>query len=354
MLKNYFENKAKATRRCSAALMALIFMSGAAGLWAQDDSPIAIESSIDRSNITIGDTVQYTVRLTRLPEVEIVWPGLAANLDQFEIRRYQPPTARRNDDKIIEEAHYTISTYIDTGAFVIPPLTVRYRVPPDSTWHELSTEALEIYVRSILPSEAGDILGIKAPWELPKDWRTVILWSAAGVGVLLLALAGYLFWRRRQGKGLLPVKAAPLRPAHELALAELQQLRESDLLASGEIKLYYSILSEILRRYIEGRFGVVALEMTTTEVLTDLSRNGYDTHGREQLSTVLTESDLVKFAKLIPPEEQHGALLGMAEEYIELTKPVAQAVSATAIESSPQGPASQRAEREPETTVVEV
>ncbi len=294
--------------------------------FSQTSSPVSVESRIDKTSITIGDTVRYHVRLMRAPNVQVRWPGLAANLGAFEIRDYDKPEPREEKESIIEEVAYTISTF-DTGTFVIPPLALQYLAPPDTAWRQLETERLEIRVNSVLPSEAGDIRDVKAPWELPRDWRTIILISAIAAAVLLLAGLGYYWWRRRQGKGLLPQREEPKRPAHELAFEELQQLRASDLLQRGEVKAFYSILSEIVRRYIEGRYEVMALEMTTYEVNQALRKVESNLNACDEAREILEASDLVKFAKLIPPIEQGETLINRAEAFVETTKPIVVAVA---------------------------
>ncbi|NUO80812.1 hypothetical protein HUU05_12080 [candidate division KSB1 bacterium] len=306
--------------------------------FSQTSSPVAVESRIDKTTITIGDTVRYQVRLTRAPDVQVRWPGLAANLGAFEIRDYNKPEPREEKDSIIEEVAYTISTF-DTGTFVIPPLALQYLAPPDTAWRQLETERLEIRVNSVLPSEAGDIRNVKAPWELPRDWRTIILISAIAAAVLLLAGLGYYWWRRRQGKGLLPQREEPKRPAHELALEELRQLRASDLLQRGEVKAFYSILSEIVRRYIEGRYEVAALEMTTYEVNHSLRKVENNLNACDMAREILEASDLVKFAKLVPPLEQGEALINMAESFVETTKPVVVVIANNGAASAPAQPA---------------
>ncbi len=310
----------------------LLFASNAQS---QAESPVAVESRVSKATITIGDTVRYTIQLRREPNIQTRWPGPAANLGLFEIRRYQTPEAREEGGKIIEEAAYTISTF-DTGRFVIPPLAVQYLMPPDTLWRELRTETLNIYVASMRPSEAGDIRDIKAPWELPRDWRQVIMIAAIAAGVLLLAGLGYYFWRKRQGKGLLPQRLEPSRPAHEIAFAELAELRNSDLLARGEIKLFYILLSEIIRRYIAGRYQVDALEMTTLELLEHFQQTEMGDKAFSLLREILEQSDLVKFAKFNPPDEEHARLLDAAEALVEITKPMP-IMAETAATTAPTG-----------------
>jgi hypothetical protein len=288
--------------------------------WPQSGSPVSIESRVDKAVITIGDTVRYALRLSRDQNAQVRWPSLGANLGVFEIRDYDKPDPRKEKGRVIEEISYTISTF-DTGRFVIPPLAIEYLVPPDTAWQRLYTENLQIYVRSILPSEAGDIRDVKAPWELPRDWRRILLYSALGIAVVLLVITGYLWWRKRQGKTLLPQREEPARPAHELALEELRQLRTSDLLERGEIILFYSLLSEIMRRYFEGRYDFMALEMTTAELNRELRRVEPDSGACADMQELLEVCDLVKFAKLIPAADAAGRLLDLAVAFVEATKP---------------------------------
>ncbi len=286
----------------------------------QSGSPVSVASRVDKATITIGDTVRYTVRLSRDEKVQVRWPSLGANLGVFEIRDYDKGEPRKENSRMVEEIAYTISTF-DTGRFVIPPLAIEYLAPPDTAWHTLHSESLEIYVKSILPSEAGDIRGLKAPWELPRDWRRIILYVAIGIAVVLFAVAGYLWWRKRQGKSLLPQRLEPSRPAHELALEELRQLRASDLLARGEIKLFYSLLSEIMRRYFEGRYRLPALEMTTAELEGELPQVESNAQACDQMRAVLEICDLAKFAKFVPAMEEAERMLDQAEAFVQATKP---------------------------------
>ncbi len=316
---NVYFNALRQTNR--RLLFAVCFLLFAVPTRPQSGAPVSVESRVDKATITIGDTVRYTVRLSRDEKTQVRWPGLGANLGVFEIRDYDKPEPRQEKNRIIEKISYTISTF-DTGRFMIPPLTINYLAPPDSAWQTINTESLQIYVRSILPSEAGDIREVKAPLELPRDWRQVVLIAAISAAIILLAILGYLWWRKRRGKSLLPQRLEPARPAHELALEELRQLRASDLLARGEIKLFYSLLSEIMRRYFEGRYRIMALEMTTFELDGELRKAEHNRNACDDMRELLELCDLVKFAKYIPANEEAVRLLERAEAFVEVTKPV--------------------------------
>ncbi|MGH7597866.1 MAG: hypothetical protein ACREOI_16075 [bacterium] len=314
-----------------------------------------MESRVDKSNITIGDTVRYAVKLTRDKNVQVRWPALGANLGAFEIRDYQKPDPRQAKGRVVEEIAYTISTF-DTGRFVIPPLAIEYQTPPDSTWHQMQTEKLEIYVASTLPSEAGDIRDIKSPWELPRDWKLIIIIGLIVLAFLVLAAAGFYYWRKRQGKGILPERKEPPRPAHEVAWEALRKLRESDLLTTGQIKAFYIELSEIVRRYIEGRYFIPALELTTGELMDDLKQATLESDARDLLRGLLEMSDLVKFAKHTPANEEHERALQLAESFVEMTKLVmmapAEAANGQAVNGkTPDAPSSSA---EPAAKVAEV
>ncbi len=298
-------------------LILLICVSG----WAQED-PIAISSSVDKARIRIGDLITYTVTVTHEKDIHIEMPGLGANLGGFEIRDYQVHDPKKEKSQIVSQVDYIISTFF-TGEFEIPPLTVFYYTPEDSTAKILTTEKIKIVVESVKASEAGDIRDIKPPVEIPRNWWMTLRWFALGAGVIGLAVLAYWIYRRKkQGKGLLPVREIPPRPPHEIALERINQLRDSDLLENGEIKQYYIEISEIIRQYIEGRYFIIAMEMTTTEVLEGLTGAELTGEDFQYFSDFLNRCDLVKFAKVIPSENQNHEILEMACEIVNRTKVV--------------------------------
>jgi hypothetical protein len=283
---------------------------------------VSIESRAEPTTIRIGDVVRYTIAVTHDEATIVQLPSPGENLGAFEIRDFDLFKPRKVDGQVREEAEYLISTF-DVGEFVIPPVRVLYRARGDSSWHELRSQPITIRVESLNPDIHGDIRDIKAPLSMPYEWRR-LLYRLALV-LVLLAVAGaavYLYMRYRRGAGLLPVRVEPPRPAHEVALEELDALFHSDLFERGEMKLLHIRLSEILRKYIQGRFEVPALDMTTTEILEAFSDGQLPGSSRTTLQEFLQACDLVKFAKYQPTRDEVERTFRLAYEFVEGTRPV--------------------------------
>ena len=283
------------------------------------ETSITVLSSVDRATCTIGDLLTYSVEVMYAESLRVEMPGLWANLGGFEIRDYNVHEDRKKGGFIYSHVDYIISTFL-TGEFEIPPLSVRYFSPADSAGRILTTETIKITVESVKPSEAGDIKDVKPPLDIPRNLWLLLRWIGLGIlGAVLVAAAVILYLRRRAGKALLPVREPPPRPPHELALESLERLKAGDLLARGEIKAFYIELSEIIRRYIGGRYFVVAMEMTTTEVLEGLANADLDEEIFDAFRQFLYQCDMVKFAKFRPGQEIHDRMLDLAGDLINRT-----------------------------------
>jgi len=305
--------------RLKKNILLYVFLLTAVWIRAQD-SPISLSSRVDKSKITIGDLITYTVTVAYDEGMQIQMPGLGANLGGFEIRDYNEKEPVKKDGRIESSVDYIISTFF-TGEFEIPPLTIFYAMPEDSVFNPLTTDPIQILVESVKPSEAGDILDIKDPLEMPRNWWITLRWPIIGAVFLALVLAGILFYRKRkQGKGLLPVKKEPPRPPHEMALEALEKLKASDLLETRQIKQYYIEISEIIRHYIEGRYYIEAMEMTTFEVMQNLSGADISDEDHRLFYAFFDACDLVKFAKVIPSDKKNLAIMDDAFDLVDRTK----------------------------------
>ena len=208
------------------------------------------------------------------------------------------------------------------AAFELGDLEIRsfdIRVEADGSSTTLSTNPYLITVQSVGLDEGGDIRAIRGPLGIPLSVIYVLPW------ILLLALLGglgYWLWARRR-----PVEASPRRSVviprfpHEDAYEALDRLRASGLVEGGEIKEYHILASEIIRTYVEGRYGVYALEMTTGEVIEGLHGSGVPEDAVEGFGWFASRCDLVKFAKLRPASEACWDSLDAARAFVDRTRP---------------------------------
>ena len=151
-----------------------------------------------------------------------------------------------------------------------------------------------------------------------------LLWGLAA----LLLLAGLLYGAKRllarYGKGFGDIfRPAPPLPPHVVAIRALEALNHRKLWQNGSYKSYYSELTDILRTYIAGRYGIGAMEMTSDEILAAvrvLSEEELPKKAAMDLTAILRDADLVKFAKAEPDAEQNENDYTKAYYFVEETK----------------------------------
>lgn len=200
--------------------------------------------------------------------------------------------------------HYTADITLlafEADTLRLPPLTIRLQ----GGGQALTPPVEVVILPTPAPDELADMADVEDIRPEPKHWTDYWPWALGGV--LVLGVLGLMFWQasRLGRKSRAAVSRVIQLPAHTLALRRLEALTEKRLWQQGEVKAYYAELTHILREYIEHRFSVPALESTSTALLCHLSRTDFSLDLREPLQEVLTQADLAKFAKVVPPAAFH-------------------------------------------------
>ena len=299
----------------------LLLLGLTATVQAQDKGLIEVRAEVDTSVITIGDRITYSIIIDRDENLRTARPGEGLNLGQFEIKGYDFPEPQHQNGRVIERFNFNISVY-DTGHYAIPPFPVAYFLDDTTTKYSIiEAPAVPIFVKSVMGSDdAGTLKDIKEPIDIPFDYW---FWSLVAAAVILLVVAAWLlyyFIKKHREKGYLFSPPPPPRPAHEIALEELEKLFASDLLQKKLFKAFFSRLSEIMRIYLEGRYFIAALEKTTAEIMKELNRQEQNEEGRNMLEQLLTLSDLVKFAKYLPEDAEISRSKTQAMDFVNQTK----------------------------------
>ena len=146
------------------------------------------------------------------------------------------------------------------------------------------------------------------------------LWILAAI--VVIALIAWAAWYRSRRKTVAEgPKINPVSPYDE-AIGGLTTLREEKLCEQGREKEYYTRLTDILRNYLQRRFNINAMEMTSTQILSTLEHNDATRLPRRYMHRVLEIADFVKFAKVRPLPDDNVQAFNSAMQFVEDTKPV--------------------------------
>ena len=159
-------------------------------------------------------------------------------------------------------------------------------------------------------------------WDYVVDyWWMVSLWLA-----ILLSLLYLRHWRKKKEKlaqeeqVIEEVEPEPIIPAHIIALEKLGDLKSNKSWESENDKMFVSDLTDIIREYIENRFGVLALEMTTSEITEALGKDLLNNEQLGQLGNALNVSDMIKFAKAKADSNLYEQFVDEAIDLVKDTK----------------------------------
>jgi hypothetical protein len=135
----------------------------------------------------------------------------------------------------------------------------------------------------------------------------------------VISFAVYYYKKKKKKEPIFRLPQKPKLPPHEIALKELEELRDKKLWQNNKIKEFHSELTEIIRKYIEGRFGIPALEMISDDIIESINRLDIDNRKKEELTEMLRLADLVKFAKESPLPSEHDLSFNNALDFVKGT-----------------------------------
>ncbi len=264
-------------------------------VWGQE---AVITARLDTNAILIGEQVNLELQLSLPKGQQAIFPMFADTLTaQMPIIRKSTIDTLADDmqNMLYLQQRLTITSF-DTGYLRVPPIA--FSVKNDSAWQIIKTKATLLNVFTVAVDTTQDIKPIVMPIAQGYTLQEFFPWILLSIAVAIVLLALWFYWRQGQNKDTLFVKKeVPLLPPHEEAVQALEQLRHEKLWQQGLLKPYYSRLTDIVRRYIERRFDVGAMEMTSNEIMDALQNYSNNTQALQKLASTFMIADLVKFAK---------------------------------------------------------
>lgn len=277
---------------------------------------VSVSLITDKQEMTVADRLTLTLSASCIEDWEVRFPGVDEKMGQFRIVDYQTsrPELSGPKRKSVKRS-YVLEPFL-AGDYIIPVLTIGFGKADETL--DIETPEIKITVASLFPGKQpqDDIHDIRPPVTLPFSipiWLYAVCFGAVAAVVAL----SFLFYRRASRK---TDKATDRHPA-DIALSELDALAAEKLDEKGEVKRLYHGISNILRRYIERRFGIHAPEQTTEEFLADLERTSRFTENFNRLlKTFLRYCDLVKFAEHQPRKDDIRSAFESCREFVTGTR----------------------------------
>ncbi len=286
---------------------------------------IQATAKLDATTIKIGDQVKLHLTVQRPSNIVFSWATPPDSLNGIEIVESSKVDTIGNKDSVVMTEVQTLTiTSFDTGYYPIPPFVFHYKKDKDTNDYTIETQTLLLTVNGIQIDLAKDIKGIKPPLDAPftftEFWQSNKNYVFGGLGLIILIAGILIYFLRRKKVVPIFVEKIVKRPAHEIALESLQAVEKEKLWQNGFVKQYYSSLSDIIRTYIENRYNVIAMELTTDEILFHFNRGQINTEAKDKLTHLLKLADLVKFAKVQPLPNEHDLCLTDAYSFVEITR----------------------------------
>lgn len=285
-------------------------------LFAQD---FRVRAKADTSLYLVGDYIKLTYRVEHPEDVKYSMPSIKDSLgNELTFIKELPVQNYDKDDLLIDEHTYVFSKY-DSAGVVVPSIKFRYADKNGDIQTTYSNE-VAFDVKTIEVNTQEDIQDVKSPIRIPLDWLSILIYVLI---LLVLIAAGYFVYQKyikKKDEGVITKPIIKI-PPHEIALKALRSLEEQKLWQQGKVKVYHSELTDIIRRYFEGRFSFQAMEMPSSDVLINLRKIGNDALYKAAES-FFSNADLVKFAKFQPMPTVNEQMMKQAYEIVDTTKQV--------------------------------
>ena len=297
---------------------------------------IVVSASIDSTTLMIGDQTDMHLQVTHEKQEQVEWPVFGEQLQEgIEIvDRTIVDTTILKDGRVQLNQYLTLTSFRDSLFSVDPVAFV-------SGGDSFFTNPLAINV--VQPFEVDSSLAITDIKDIEKApiwWWGIIRWVLLAILIAGLCIGGYYLWQWYQ-KNRKPeeesIEPELLRPADEVALEKLDEIKAQKIWKDGKVKEYQTELTDVVREYIGRRFDVQSTEKTSDETLREMEailvkgqsdkvqctkEDGKALY--ERLKKMLQTADLVKFAKWHTTPDENEQALSTAYDFVKETTPAQQ------------------------------
>ncbi|WP_442787425.1 hypothetical protein [Flavobacterium suncheonense] len=256
-----------------------------------------VQTIVDSAKIKIGSQFHLTLKVKGTKETRVAFPDVK-NIGQLEVLESYPIDTVKKDATFEFIKKYGL-TQFDSGRYVIP------RIPVLIGNKQFLSDSAVVEVNPVVVDTLKQKMYDIKPIMKPQDTSSDFWWFLLALAVLAaLAFLGYWLYKKYKNRPVAEevVYATPIEKATSL----LQNLEKKSLLEQGDVKSYYSEMTDITRTYIEETVHIPAMESTTDELLEAMQKAslkkkmGIRQETMQTFEKILKNADLVKFAKSKP------------------------------------------------------
>ena len=279
----------------------------------------------ERDSVLVADQLLYGFRLDGVAEgTQLVLPELPQEQD-YRLMYLTPwimdtlkvTKSKDGQPALLDVAGSVMITSFEEGVYDLPQIALQ-RMSSDGVLDTLVFDPVRLEVRT-MPVDTATFQphDIKGQIRYPVTVQEVIPWIGLFwlVAVIVILTVCLLMMHRRKNDP----EYVKKDPAHIIALRELDKFRGSQMWAPEKQKAFYSGVTDALREYISGRYGIGAMEMTTAEIFGRMKETDVPEPLQKDVRELFERADFVKFAKYVASEDENSATLPLAVRFVTET-----------------------------------
>ncbi len=285
---------------------------------------ITLEAKLDSAHLLMGKVTTLNVRLVKKADIKgsILVP-VDTIAEKVEIAGALDPDTSDLGNGIQEIKQRIILQSFDSGLYTLQPVLFVTEAGDTiiSNRPVLKVNPVNVDTLANIHDYADAREGESKFFDFLPDFLTDYgIWMLIAMFVIIGGIIVYFKYLKKGRIPLIPQKKQ--EPPYEQAIKRLNALRVKQLCEQGREKEFYTSLTDILRDYLERRFNINAMEMTSTQILHALEHNEATRMPRRHMQQLLEIADFVKFAKVRPLPDDNVKAFNNAMQFVEDTKPV--------------------------------
>ena len=257
---------------------------------------------------TVGDVIPLTLTVQHPAGYRVIPMQMEGAWGDFEVREDHSPEVVMNEDGTQTTTQEIMVSLWQPGTFQTPEMEISV-VDQKGELISVGVSAITVEIKSVITEEDQSLRDIKpqATLPLPPIW----LWILMGLVGAALVIGGLIWYRHNRMNEAFTEEhgGIDLRKPHEIAFDDLDRIEAQKLAEQGNFKAFYSLVSDVLRRYLEAAYQIDSMDRTTNEIRRALKASNFSLDQRSDTVDLLKEADLVKFAKVIPELKDATAYL---------------------------------------------